>query len=403
MDQVARAALVLELTDDNALALSFVIAIRLVPTMLFGLIAGAVADRANRKTLLVACQSLTLLTHLSMALLAVTGVIEVWHVYTAAFVAGTARAFNQPVRQSLIPTVVPAKDIVNAIALNSSATSFMRIGGGSLAGLLLVLFDPGEVYFVIVAVFIGVIFTTFALDLDAERRRKKPRGNLFSEVAAGFAYVRRNQDLGLVIGLAGILFVFGFPYQQVFTPLLAKNTLDIGNSGIGFLAGATGAGAFAGSLVIASRGSRRPGLQLMLNMVVFGTALIVISFQETIIGTALLLALAGSMSTTYMALTNSILLSNSSPDMHGRVMSLLSLDRGLIPLGALGAGFLASWAGVRPGLFTMGAIVLSASLCALVLFGRRLTTITATNEPSRRQVDARVQAAPERGAATASR
>ncbi len=402
MDQVARAALVLELTDDNALALSFVIAIRLVPTMLFGLIAGAVADRANRKTLLIACQSLTLLTHLSMALLAVTGVIEVWHVYAAAFVAGTARAFNQPVRQSLIPTIVPQKDIVNAIALNSSATSFMRIGGGSLAGLLLVLFDPGEVYFVIVAVFIGVICTTFALDLDAERRRKKARGNIFSEVAAGFAYVRRNQDLGLVIGLAAILFVFGFPYQQVFTPLLAKNTLDIGNSGIGFLAGATGAGAFTGSLVIATRGSRRPGLQLMLNMVVFGTALIVISFQQTIIGTALLLALAGSMSTTYMALTNSILLSNSSPDMHGRVMSLLSLDRGLIPLGALGAGFLASSAGVRPGLFVMGAIVLGASLCALLFFGKRLTTITAANETSRREPDAPIKPIGERGTAAAS-
>ncbi|MCA9854811.1 MAG: hypothetical protein KC482_14690, partial [Dehalococcoidia bacterium] len=132
---------------------------------------------------------------------------------------------------------------------------------------------------------------------------------------------------------------------------------------------------------VAARGSKRPGLQLMLNMVVFGMALILISLQATVIGTALLLALAGAMTVTYMAFTNSILLSNSDPDMHGRVMSLLSLDRGLIPLGAIGAGLLAEYAGVRPGLFTMGAIVLAASLISLLLFGKRLATITTSGEP----------------------
>ena len=381
MDQVARAALILELTDDNALALSLVIAIRLAPTLLFGLLAGAIADRANRKHLLMATQSTTMATHLAMALLAVSGVIEVWHVYAAAFVAGSAMAFNQPVRQSLIPMVVPREDLMNAIALNSSAVSFMRIGGGSLAGLLLIPFAPGEVYFVMVAIYVGVLATTLALQIEGEGQRKKPKGGLLSEVGAGFGYVRQNPDLALVTVLAVILFVFGFPYQQVFMPLLAKDTLDIGNSGIGFLAGATGAGAFIGSIVVAARGSKRPGLQLMLNMVVFGMALILISLQATVIGTALLLALAGAMTVTYMAFTNSILVSNSDPDMHGRVMSLLSLDRGLIPLGAIGAGLLAEYAGVRPGLFTMGAIVLAASLISLLLFGKRLATITTSGEP----------------------
>jgi MFS family permease len=383
MDQVARAVLILELTDDSPVALSAVIAVRLAPTLFFGLIAGAVADRFNRKHLLIGTQTTTMLTHLAMGVLAVAGVIETWHVFAAAFVAGSAQAFNQPVRQSMIPLVVPREDLMNAVALNSSAVSFMRIGGGSAAGLLLIPFDVGEVYLCIVAIFVAVIASTFALDIPGESTRKRSGSGIMAEVREGFAYVGRNRDLGMVTALAVILFVFGFPYQQVFVPLLATDTLDLGDSGVGFLAGATGVGAFAGSLVVAARGSRRPGVQLMLNMIVFGSALIVISLQQTVVGTALLLALAGAMTVTYMAFTNSILLTNSDPEMHGRVMSLLSLDRGLIPLGAIGAGLLAEWIGVRPGLGTMGAIVLVASVVSLLVFGRRLAAITTDGEPMR--------------------
>src|SRR5690606_12018673 len=114
--------------DDSAIALSLVIAIRLAPTIVLGLLAGAVADRSHRKRLLMATQSTTMVTHLGMGLLTITGYIEVWHVFLAAFVAGGAQAFNQPVRQSLVPMVVPREDLMNAIALNSSAVSFMRIG-----------------------------------------------------------------------------------------------------------------------------------------------------------------------------------------------------------------------------------------------------------------------------------
>ena len=135
-------------------------------------------------------------------------------------------------------------------------------------------------------------------------------------------------------------------------------------------------GAFAGSLVVAAKSSvARPGLQLIINMLVFGAALVAISLQETVWMTAILLAVAGSMTVTYMAFTNSILLTNSDPDMHGRVMSLLSLDRGLIPLGAILAGTLVSAMGVRPGLFVMGSLVLVASTAALVIAGPTLAKI----------------------------
>ncbi|WP_322796108.1 MFS transporter [Tepidiforma sp.] len=378
MDQVARAVLILQLTD-SAVMLSLVIATRLAPILFFGLIAGAVADRYDKKRILTLTQCVSTACHLFIGSMAVTGLVEVWHVFVTAAVAGTAMAFNQPVRQSLIPRTVPPEDLLNAVALNSTALSFMRIGGGSLAGALLIVLDVGGVYLVTAGIYVLVIITTLLMRFEGpERTRPRRDTGLFADLAEGFRYIASQPVLGIVTALSLILFILGFPYQQVFVPLLATRTLDLGDSGVGFLAGATGVGAFAGSLFVASRSNiARPGLQLMINMLIFGGALVAISLQSTVWLTALLLAVAGSMTVTYMAFTNGILLSNSDPEMHGRVMSLLSLDRGLIPLGAIFAGFLVQAIGVRPGLFALGALIILLSSTVLLLFGRRLAAITS--------------------------
>ncbi len=379
MDQVARAVLILQLTD-SAVVLSLVIATRLAPILIFGLIAGAVADRYDKKRILTSTQLVSTGCHLFIGIVTVAGLVEVWHVFLTAAVAGTAMAFNQPVRQSLIPRTVPPEDLLNAVALNSTALSFMRIGGGALAGALLIVLDVGGVYLVTAAIYVLVIITTLLMRFDNDgTARRRSQGGIAADLAEGFRYIAGQPVLFVVTGLSLILFVFGFPYQQVFVPLLATRVLDLGDSGVGFLAGATGVGAFAGSLFVAWKSNiARPGLQLMINMLIFGAALVAISLQETVILTALLLAVAGSMTVTYMAFTNGILLSNSDPEMHGRVMSLLSLDRGLIPLGAILAGFLVQALGVRPGLFALGAAIIAMSALVLLLFGPRLAAISSS-------------------------
>lgn len=380
MDQVARAVLILALTD-SAMMLSLVIATRLLPILLFGLIAGAVADRGDRRRILMTTQAVTFSTHLFLGLMVTFDLIETWHVFATALIAGTAMAFNQPVRQSLVPATVPREDLTNAVALNSLALSTMRIGGGSIAGALLLFMDVGGVYLFTASLYTFVIATTWAMRFPPAPERDRPRGSLLGDLGEGFAYVARNRELALVASLALVLFIFGFPYQQVFVPLLARDVLDMGDSGVGFLAGATGVGAVIGTLIVASRASpRRPGLQLLINLTVFGAALVAISLQATIVGTALLLALAGSMTVTYMAHTNTILLTSSDPEMHGRVMSLLSLDRGLIPLGAIFAGVLVSATGVRPALFVLGATVLGLSGLAFLVAGSRLSKIGRSQE-----------------------
>lgn len=376
MDQVARAVLILQLTD-SAVMLSLVIATRLAPILFFGLIAGAVADRYDKKRILMSTQLVSTGCHAFLALVCLTGFVETWHVFVTALVAGTAMAFNQPVRQSLIPMTVPKEDLLNAVALNSTALSFMRIGGGAMAGVLLIPFSVGGVYAITACVYLFVILTTWMMQFnDGASRKKHAETGIFTDLKEGFTYIAANPTLGIVTALALILFVFGFPYQQVFVPLLATRTLDLGESGVGFLAGATGVGAFAGSLFVASRSNiARPGLQLMINMLIFGGALVAISLQATLIGTAILLAVAGSMTVTYMAFTNGILLEYSKPEMHGRVMSLLSLDRGLIPVGAIIAGTLVQAFGVRPGLFVLGSTIMALTAVVFVLWGRRIAEI----------------------------
>jgi len=300
-------------------------------------------------------------------------------VFVTAGVAGTAMAFNQPVRQSLLPMTVPKDVMLNAIGLNSSVLSFMRIGGTSLAGILLIWFSIGWIYMITAGIYVVVTITTMLMHFKGgATRRKTQTGGIFGDLKDGFVYVAANRTLAIVTALALILFVFGMPYQQVFVPLLAKETLDMGNPGVGFLQGATGIGAFAGSMFVAWKsGISKPGLQLVFNMLIFGAALVLISLQSSLILTCILLAVAGSMTVTYMAFTNGILLEHSTPEMHGRVMSLLSLDRGLIPLGAILAGTLAASIGIQPGLFVMGMIILVLS-GAVWLFGRkRLSAITS--------------------------
>jgi MFS family permease len=390
MDVIARSVLVLNLTD-SAVWLSVVLAARTAPILVFGLIAGAVADRMDRRHVLISTQLVTWATYIFLGVAVVTGFVEAWHVVVTAAVAGTAMAFNQPVRQSLIPMLVPRDAVLNAVALNSTSVSVMRIGGSTIAGVLLIVLDSGGLYLVCAGIYGWVMYTTYRMRVEGGSpvAKRKEQTSIFADLGEGFAYLQKNPALALIVSLALILFVFGFPYQQIFVPLLAKETLDMGDSGVGWLTSAIGVGAVIGSLVVASRENiPRPALQMLINLFVFSGALLGIALLDMVIDsrpvqiaiTGVLLAIAGSMTVTFMSFTNSLLLGNSDPEMHGRVMSLLSLDRGLIPLGAILAGLLASSTGVLTALLIMGSVVLGLSLLALVFMGRSLRTITATGE-----------------------
>lgn len=384
MEQVVRPVLVYEITH-SALLVSLVVFMRMIPVLLFGVLAGVVADRYDKRRILGVCQSVTGLMHFVLAALVLTGVVEVWHIFVTAVISGAAMAFNQPARQSLIPKMVPQADLLNAVALNTMAMNFMRIGGGALAGLMLVVLSPGGVYLLNGIIYLGVIVCTELMRFP-EERRDRPRSSFGADLGEGFTYVRGNRPvMGLVV-MAMVLFVLGMPYQQVFVPLLALDVFDLNRSWVGLMLSCTGVGALAGSLFVASRSRyARPELALVINLIVFGAALVALGLSRWLPLSLVVLALAGSMTVSYMSVTNALLLSITPQDLHGRVMSLLSLDRGVIPLGAILAGVLSEQFSPQTGLVVMGSLVLIATVAAIVLI-----------VPSLRHLGAHTEAALER-------
>jgi predicted MFS family arabinose efflux permease len=269
---------------------------------------------------------------------------------------------------------VPKEALLNAVALNVSAINLMRILGPAIAGTLL-LVGLGEVYLLNGAVIAGVMLCTFLMHVPHEPRASHEQVSILEDLRESFRFVGRTPSVAWIIGPALILFVFGFPYQSVFVPLFAKEVLDLGDSGVGALVAVTGVGALVGSLLLASQTSlHRRGVLLLIMLTVFSTGLIIFS-RSTLLPLSIIALMAiASMSTSYIALTNGLLFELSPPAMHGRVMSLLSLDRGLVPLGATIAGALAAALGPQDGLLIMACICLA------------LTALTAVAAPALRRL-----------------
>jgi len=368
MEQIARPVLILQLTDSE-LQLGLVVAARMSPQLLFGLIAGVAADRFDRKRIIILAQIGTMTFHLITAALVLTGVVETWHVFVLAFATGTSMVFNQTARQALIPQLVPEDEVLNAISLNMVALNVMRIAGPAVAAFILLSNDVGPVYLTSGALGAVVLVCLSFVRIKHVPREDEEQPSWFDDLRAGFAFVRQRPEVLAVLGPPLIMFVFGMPYITVFLPLFAKNVLDLGNAGVGALMAAAGAGAIVGSLVLASRGNlKHRGLLLMGLMAAFSVLLIAFSRTTFLPLSILLLMAAASMSTSFIGLSNSLLLQLSPAEMHGRVVSLMSLDRGLVPIGAIGAGALAAALGAEDALLIVAGTGLGLTVLATVLF-----------------------------------
>jgi len=359
MEQVVRPLLILELTG-SPLQVGFVVAVRMVPQLLFGLLAGVVADKYNKRLVLMSSQSVTMTMHLILAVLLLSGRIEVWHVFITAFISGSSMAFNQPARQSMIPRIIPSDIMLNAIALNTAAMNLMRVLGSGMAGLLLIFLDYGQVYLMNAIIFIFVLWMTAKISLTEntpppcltmEKLEATEKTLILHDLLEGFRYISANHRILYLVAMALVIFVIGHPYQQVFVPLLALDVLHIGRSGAGWMLALTGVGALIGSLTMASiRKVARRGLILMGFLAIFGLALLLLSQSRWVFLSAISLIIAGCMTTSYNSLNISLLLEQSSLNYHGRVLSLMSLDRGFVSAGAVISGGLAETFGPQLGL-----------------------------------------------------
>jgi MFS family permease len=367
MEQLARPFLILELTDSPFLV-GLIAATRMVPMLFVGIWAGVLADRMDKKKILVACQAVTFGAHAVTALLILTGLIDPIAVFVGAFVTGCAQAFNQPARQSLIPRLVPREYMANALALNSAAFNIMRTGGPAIAGAVLAVAGFEGVYVMQTLVYVWVIWSTAQIGEHGEPVNRV-HASMKTELVEGFAAVKRDRIIFYIMLLCLALFVFGMPFQAVFIPLIAVESLDMSKSTAGILISAVGLGALIGALVVATIGDsvRNRGILMISMIVVFCGALLVFARGETLLTAIPALLLCGAMQTSFMSLNNAFVLGRTPQELHGRVLSLFSLDRGLVPLGATLAGALAASLGAADALTIMASLCLACTLLVAAL------------------------------------
>lgn len=368
MDNVAFNWLMWELTGSGAY-LGLLATFRAVPILFFTLFGGALADRFERRRVLQVTQIVAMALALSLAALVITGAVAVWHVFAIASLRGIVMSVNMPTRQAMLSDIVDREDLTNAIALNSATMNLTRILGGAIGGLLITLVGTGGVFLVNGLSFTILILTLAMMTippLPADRVRRP----LFRSIGDGLAYIKRHDILRSLIILALVPMVFGMPYMTLL-PIFADNVLGIGNEGYGVLVAFTGVGAMIGALIIAgfSRMQFR-GLTMLLVMILFGAMLMIFSqSSNTALSYALLLGV-GAGQTTYMALNNTLLQTIASDDMRGRVMSVFFLNRGMVPLGTIGAGFATEIIGVQWTVTWMGLIVVVLGVGALLFLPR---------------------------------
>ncbi len=361
MEQLARPLLIYFLTESPFMV-GLIAGTRMLPMLLIGVWAGVIADRVDRRRILLFTKSIVLSVHAATAALILTGVIEPWMVFVTAFTAGSAMAFDQPARQSLIPRLVPDHALANAVALNSAAMQIMRVTGPAIAGLVLFVFDFGELYVLQALIYITVIHSTYRIKVEAKEPRRE-RTSLLSDLIEGFGAVRRDPAIFYILVLSLAIFVWGMPYNTVFVPLIGVEVLGIGEAS-GLLISCVGLGAVAGSLTIATYGDsvRRRGLIMLGLICTFAVALLALSRAETLLLAIPALIVSGVMQNGFMSLSNAFVLGRTPRELQGRVISLFSLDRGLVPLGALIGGSLAETLGPQDALAVMALICLSSTL-----------------------------------------
>jgi MFS family permease len=360
MDQVVIGWVVLELTN-SAWDMSLVFALRWLPLLMFGVAGGAVADRVDRRWVLIGAQALGLLVCLGTAVLLVIGRFDVGLAALVTFLLGLQWAVDWPTRRALIPDLVGRDLTVNAIALEAVSQNLSRIIGPLLAGALIAYFSPAAAFAFMTALYLVEIVLLKAMPLNVRVGQVMAGGSMLRYLADGFSKLRASQSILGVLLVSVCMNVLVFPYQQLL-PVFARDELHVDPIGLGALGAAVGIGAMIGATVIAS--SKRVPMAGRLFWV--GSCLMCLCLAGFAaagsFGLALvLLVCTGLGHAAYSSLQTTIVLGNATDQLRGRALGALTLAIGCTPIGSLEMGALSVAFGAPV------AVGLNAALAAVLV------------------------------------
>jgi len=377
MQQIAVSWLVYRLTN-SAFLLGIAGFLGQIPTFIFTPFAGVIADRYNRRGMLVATQTLAMAQAFILALLVLTKNIQVWHLLILSAFLGVINSFDIPIRQAFTVEMIENKeDLGNAIALNSSMVNAARLIGPSIAGVLIAYFGEGICFLLNALSYIPVIVSFFAMKIAAKKKRLLNR-HILQELKEGFVYAFNSTPIKYILLILGLVSLMGVPYQ-VLMPVFAKDIFHGGPLTLGFLVAMSGIGALIGALYLAWRKSVL-GLAKIIafSCGLFGLGIIAFSMSSVLWISLLLVLLCGFGMMVQMASSNTILQTIVEEDKRGRIMSFYTMSfMGMAPFGSLLAGSLAAKIGAPHTLFLGGL----CCIIAAIMFARKLPLIREKIHP----------------------
>jgi predicted MFS family arabinose efflux permease len=362
MQIVALSLLVLQLTHGSAIALGALSLVQAGSFLLLAFVGGSVADRFDKRRLLLFTQSLMMGFALLLGVLTAAGAIRFWIILSIAFGSSAALSFDQPSRNALIASLVPQEELMNAVSLQSAVFNGASVLGPALAGLTLTRIGYAGNFFLNAASFLAVLAALFCLRSAVTHGTAKPRLRLLDSVKEAIQYIRKDAVLPSVVSAYGALLFFG-PSAALALPLFVKEVLRAGPTQLGMLFSAIGAGTVVGALIIASLGDTTHKARLVYgSILVWMAALAVFGLSESVRVSLPALFVMGASQNAAGATTITLLQTRVPPDMRGRAMSLNTLLIMCIrPLGDFPAGAAMDRLGFRP------AILAGAPLVGLVL------------------------------------
>ncbi|HTZ43130.1 MAG TPA: MFS transporter [Jatrophihabitans sp.] len=368
MQTVAQSWLVLELTGSGT-DLGVVVALQTLPVLLLGPYGGVVADRMDKRRLMIGLQSMMGVLAAVLAVLTLTDVVRLWHVYLLAFLLGLNNCFENPARQSFVLELVGPADLRNAVSLNSVLVNVARAVGPAVAGVIIAAGGLGICFLLNAVSFVAVVWSLATLD-TAALQQAPPAARARGQLREGLGYVRRSPRLAIPLLMMAIVGCLAYEFQ-VTLPVVAKQTFHGDASSYGFMTAAMGAGAVVGGLYVAARG--QTGVRsLVRSAAMFTVVLTAATLAPTLWAELVALALVGAVSVGFLSKGNSTLQLEASPQMRGRVMALWAVAfLGSTPIGGPIAGWVSETLGGRAGL-ALAALACAAAAVLGELTVRRL-------------------------------
>jgi MFS family permease len=367
MQMTAQSWLVLTLTHSST-DLGFVLALQTLPILLLAPYGGVVADRVDKRRLMVVLQIAMGVQALVLGVMTVAGAVRFWEVCLLAVILGLNNAFENSARQAFVREMVGPDELRNAVTLNSVTVNAARAVGPAIGGVLIATVGIGTCFLVNAVSFAAVVTSLLVMD-RAALRPSPPAGRAPGQLREGLRYARRTPTIAIPLAMMSLVGLLAYEFP-VTLPVLAERTFHGGAEVYGFMTAAMGVGAVIGGLFTAARG--RTGLRpMIIASAGFGVAILVTAFSPVVGLAYAALLFAGWGSVSFIAIGNSTIQLSAAPDMRGRAIALWQVAfQGTTPVGGPAVGWIIALSGPRGGLAAGGAACLVAGAGGMLLARR---------------------------------